>query len=248
MLPMPRYIFLLFLLPASVLAQDMSNFALFGSAQRLNDECFLLTEDAHYQNGSIQYGTPIDLRQPFEMEMDVFLGCNDALGADGIVFIFYTGNEQLGYRGEGMGFGGLYPSLGIELDTYCNNHLGDPIEDHATVMLHGRVGHWASSARPVTLLNLEDCSYHPMEINWDPTEQVLEVLLDNRRIYAYKANLVKDVFMGESSVYWGVSAATANKRNRQEVCFRKLKLGEVLDTKGGKRTFSLDHNSVLDRL
>lgn len=206
---------------------NTSNFITYGNAVKLDDECFRLTEDEYYLSGSIQYREAIDLNKPFQMEMEVFLGCRDDFGADGIVFIFFPAGGQLGFRGEGMGFGGLAPSLGIELDTYYNDHLFDPLEDHATVMFNGQVGHWRDDIRPVVLPNLEDCQFHPMEINWNPGEQNLTVYLDGRQIINFKGDLVNNIFQGNSQVYWGASAATGRKLNRQEVCFRKLILGEV---------------------
>ncbi len=206
---------------------DMENFITYGSAVRLDDECFRLTEDEYFLSGSIQYREAIDLNQPFQMEMEVFLGCRDQYGADGIVFIFFPAGGQLGFRGEGMGFGGLSPSLGIELDTYFNDHLFDPEEDHATVMFNGQVAHWRDDIRPIILPNLEDCQYHPMEITWDPGAKKLEVYLDGRQVINFKGDLVNTVFQGSSMVYWGASAATGRKLNRQEVCFRKLVLGNA---------------------
>ncbi len=206
---------------------NMENFVTYGNAVQLDDECFRLTEDENYLSGSIQYRDAIDLNKPFRMEMEVFLGCRDEYGADGIVFIFFPTGGQLGFRGEGMGFGGLAPSLGIELDTYYNDHLFDPEEDHATVMFNGQVGHWRDDIVPVVLPNLEDCEFHPMEISWDPGEKRLSVFLDGRQIINFKGDLVNGVFQGNSQVYWGASAATGRKLNRQEVCFRKLILGKA---------------------
>ena len=218
----------LLLFPALVFGQvDMKNFALFGTAVQVNDECFRLTEDEYYQSGSFQYRSAIDLRKPFYMEMEVFLGCNDELGADGIVFIFYPGGGQLGGFGEAMGFGGLAPSLGIELDTYYNDHLSDPQQDHVAVMLNGRLWHGSTTADPFTLPNLEDCAYHPFTISWDPAKQLLEATLDGRRIVSAQIDLVGKVFASSPTVFWGASAATARKKNRQEVCFRKLLLGSA---------------------
>jgi len=45
-------------------------------------------------------------------------GCDDMGGADGIVFAFTPYQGMTGYQGEGMGFAGLRPSLGLEIDTW----------------------------------------------------------------------------------------------------------------------------------
>ena len=104
---------------------SVQDFKLGGSARILNDECIRLTDDVQFLSGSAWYEKAIDLDQPFELTVCLVLGKNDELGADGVGFIFHP-SMRTGYRGEGMGFAGLYPSLGIEFDTYQNYHLGDP--------------------------------------------------------------------------------------------------------------------------
>lgn len=218
---------LLLLLPVLAVAQvDVNDFVLNGNAKRLDDECFRLTEAVDWQGGAIWYKKPIDLREPFYMELEVFLGCQDRGGADGIVFIF-SPRARLGYSGEGMGFGGLAPSLGIELDTWLNDHLADPEEDHVAILTNGDIRHYRRSNRPNVLPNLEDCAYHPMEVSWDPAAQELKVYLDGIVVASAKGDLTQSVFLGNSIVYWGASAATGQYNNRQEVCFRKLVLGEA---------------------
>lgn len=224
---MARLILFFLLLPAVLSAQvDVKDFVLNGNAVRLDDECFRLTEAVDWQGGAIWYKKPIDLNEPFYMELEVFLGCDDRGGADGIVFIF-SPRARLGYSGEGMGFGGLVPSLGIELDTWLNDHLLDPEEDHVAILTNGDIRHYANANRPNALPNIEDCAYHPMEVSWDPAVQELKVYLDGVVIARATGDLTRTVFRGNSIVYWGASAATGKYNNRQEVCFRKLVLGRI---------------------
>ncbi|MCB0633872.1 MAG: hypothetical protein KDD15_29275, partial [Lewinella sp.] len=98
-------------------AEDMANFRLSGDAYVSGDNCFRLTEAVDWAGGSIWYRDAIDLNMPFEMELNLMLGCKDRDGADGMVFIFHPYAMMTGRPGEGMGYSGLRPSLGIELDT-----------------------------------------------------------------------------------------------------------------------------------
>ena len=124
------------------------------------------------------------------------------------------------------GFGGLTPSLGIEIDTYQNYHLMDPAEDHVALMRDGIVHHYSSLEGPVTVGNLEDCQEHVLRINWEPDNYRLTIMLDGQSILTHNIHLVRDIFQGKSEVYWGLTAATGKKTNLQEICFEQLTFNE----------------------
>ena len=202
-------------------AQSVHDFRLSNAAYILNDECIRLTTERPFISGSAWYKDPLDLRGPFEMSFLLVLGKNDELGADGIVFVFHP-RIQTGYRGEGMGFSGLRPSLGIEFDTYQNTHLGDPEADHLAIMANGAAWHGVSLAGPVTISNLEDGVKHPVTVSWDPIIQTLAVYVDNELRISYKGDIINEIFGGNPSVYWGATAATGRKFNFQDLCIKKL--------------------------
>src|SRR5689334_5246884 len=106
-----------------------AQYILNGSAQKNSCNCYTLTQTTQFQSGSVWNGNKINLNSPFDFWFNVFLGCND-LGADGIVFILQPISTSVGSSGEGMGFGGVVPSIGIALDTYQNFNLNDPSFDH----------------------------------------------------------------------------------------------------------------------
>jgi hypothetical protein len=188
---------LLSLFCTSASAQSsVEEFRLGGTARILNDECIRLTPDMPFASGSAWYEKAIDLNQPFEITVCLVLGKNDEMGADGIGFIFHP-IMRTGYRGEGMGFAGLVPSLGIEFDTYQNYYLGDPPEDHVAININGQIHHAASITGPTPVKNLED------------------------------GNIVAELFGGNSTVFWGVTAATGRKTNFQDICIKKLTFAEA---------------------
>jgi hypothetical protein len=200
-----------------------------GGTRSIGNNCFRLTTAQYWEAGSVWYNPKISLLQPFEMEMDILFGCKDEMGADGLVFIFSSQKVPAGYKGEGMGFAGLIPSLGVEIDTYQNRHLGDPDEDHIAIMAQGNIQHYDPEynlAGPVTLGNLEDCNTHVFRINWEPAEQMLTVMLDGKLVTKKQIDLVGDIFMGQSEIYWGVAAATGKKTNLHEICFNQLSFNE----------------------
>ena len=198
------------------------DFTIQGSTYLTEQDCFRLTEDVDYASGSIWYKKPIDLMQPFMIELSIMAGCNDSLGADGMVFIFSPQTNRLGYVGEGIGFSGLRPSVGIEIDTWRNYHLNDPAEDHIAIMANGRVGHYNDLAGPNAITNVEDCINHSLVILWQPNIQKLSVQIDSREVIAAQHDLVNGIFGGNPIVYWGVTAATGRKSNIHEVCFDRM--------------------------
>lgn len=209
---------------APALAQSsVTEFELGGSATLVSDECIRLTPDQQYVSGSAWYRAPIDLSRPFEMKVKIVLGNKDDQGADGIVFVFHPA-MQTGWRGEGMGFAGLVPSLGIEFDTYQNFHLNDSAADHLALMANGRLFHGEDAFRPIALENLEDGRRHPLRLAWDPGSG-LKVMLDGKLRATYPAAAVKEIFGETSIVYWGMTAGTGRLSNIQDVCIEKLYLG-----------------------
>lgn len=212
---------------STIFAQlELDNFLLGANAKKLNDQCIRLVPDYPYARGSAWYKEAIDLNMPFDMQVCLVLGCKDEEGADGIVFVFHP-TLSTGYWGEGMGFAGLVPSLGIEFDTYQNYHLADPADDHLAIMKDGRIHHRSTMVGPILLPNLEDCQKHPLRIQWKPDVQLLEITLDGELYATYEGDLVNDIFQGKSTVYWGVTAATGRLSNHHDICIKKLLFAEA---------------------
>lgn len=216
-----QLLLLLFFTTLITAQSSVKEFRLGGYASILDEECIRLTPDRQYVSGSAWYENPIDLNSPFELIVCLVLGEKNDEGADGIAFVFHP-SMATGYRGEGMGFSGLVPSLGIEFDTYQNFHLGDPAEDHVALMPNGLPFHQASLLGPVNVPNLENGKKHLLRLSWDPYKKQLLVELDNEEVANYRADVVAEIFGGNSKVFWGVTAATGRLSNYQDICIKKL--------------------------
>lgn len=219
---LPFLIILVAALPGLAQRAQMDDFDLAGDTYRTDYQCYRLTEERNYSTGSIWYKTPIDISEPFSIELSVLLGCKDEAGADGMVFVFTGGRYRVGYTGEGIGFAGLRPSVGIEIDTWLNEHLNDPVEDHIAIMANGRVGHYNDLAGPLPIPNIEDCEQHRLAVRWDADARVLSVEIDYEEVISTQVDLVNDIFGGQKTIYWGVTAATGRYNNYHEVCFDRL--------------------------
>ena len=190
------------------------DYAILGGAEVLDDRCVRLTPDARWASGSAWAKAPVNLDEPFDVEVSLRFGNKDGLGADGIVFVLTT-SPRTGWRGEGIGFAGLRNAVGIELDTYQNRHRGDPAADHLALLLNGVVHR--NGSHVVEVGNLEDGRAHALRVTWTPKAKTLAVALDGERVATFPGAAVRDR-LGAGPVYWGFTAATGRKTNAHDVC------------------------------
>ncbi len=212
----------------SVNAQEvfyaMTDFDLHANAVIRDDSTFMLTDNLLVQSGAMWFKHDIDLSKSFRIELDLFFGCSDG-GADGITFILHP-ESAIRYTGEGMGVRGLSPSFSVEMDTYQNFHLKDAHFDHAALMANGFVHHGSGLTEPIPLLpkkkNVENCTFYPVIFNWDADFQLFTFSFNGLERIRRQIDLVDLIFEGSSTVYWGLSAATGQKRNKHLVRIRHL--------------------------
>ena len=209
-----------------------------GSAFKENCNCYTLTPNQLTKSGSVWNINKINLNESFEFSFEVNLGCTDANGADGIVFVLQPISTNIGTTGEGLGFEGIRPSIGIALDTWQNQNLNDPAYDHISIQRDGDNNHNSANnlAGPVPISafndNFEDCQWHILKIRWNANIGVLTTYIDNVERVSDTINLVKDVFNNDPMVFWGFTGATGGAMNHQRFCtslsssFRELPLSE----------------------
>ncbi len=196
-----------------------------GSARQLDDRCYQLTPAANGLVGSIWDTSKIDLTKSFDANLDVYFGCKDGDGADGIVFGFQPVSTSIGQQGEGMGFLGVKPSIGIAMDTYQNFNRNDPSYDHISIIKNGDItlGTANTLAGPVSIGtngNVEDCQKHSLRVKWDAAAKKLQVWFDCELKFTYTADIVNEIFGGDPLVFWGFTSATGGLNNEQNVCFK----------------------------
>lgn len=193
-----------------------------GSARQVSCNCYTLTTPVQTQSGSVWNSQKIDLNKPFDFWFNVFLGCDDASGADGMVFMLQPLSTSVGTTGEGMGFQGVSPSIGIALDTWFNGNLSDPSYDHISIQSNGNAHHNFDLASPVpvsaTSPNVEDCQWHQLRIAWDPATKTISAHFDGVLRVSYTGDIINNIFNGNRMVYWGFSAATGGAFNLQQFC------------------------------
>ena len=66
-------------------AQEVCTFV--GDAVGLGDGCYAITENVLQQVGAVWFNDQVDLAEPFAIRAELYLGNQDATGADGIAFV-----------------------------------------------------------------------------------------------------------------------------------------------------------------
>lgn len=205
-------------------AQVANPYYLIGSATQDNCNCYTLTQDLLSINGSVWNIYKINLRDSFDFRFSVYLGTNDATGADGIVFVLQPISTQIGTQGGGLGFAGVAPSIGVTIDTWQNAVDNDPAYDHIAIQRNGTLDHASVNnlAGPVTALagndNIEDGRWHLLRVQWDPVSKVLKASMDGIDRVSANIDMVASIFNNDPMVYWGFTASTGGSRNLQRFC------------------------------
>ena len=74
---------------------------------------------------------------------------NSETGADGLVFVVQSVSSDIGGAGQGIGYNGISPSVGVEFDTWHNSYNNDPDSNHIGIDVNGNVNHGSGSPNTV---------------------------------------------------------------------------------------------------
>ena len=195
-----------------------------GSAFQETCNCYTLTPDQYEQSGSMWNINKINLNEPFDYKFNLYLGCYDGDGADGIAFVLQPISTSIGADGGGLGYDGVTPSIGVLVDTWQNFEDNDPVYDHIAIHKNGIIDHspLTDVAQPMTALasggNIEDCQWHTLRISWDPVSKQIKTQIDGIDRVQATIDMVAEIFGGNPMVFWGFTAATGGAKNLQKVC------------------------------
>jgi len=223
-------VILFFLLIFSLQNESYAQFTTNGTATQTSADCYQLTTNITTQIGSIYNTTPVDFNADFTVSGLMNFGANDANGADGFAFILTTSTTALGGSGEGVGYQGITASLTIEFDTWQNNNLNDPAQDHIAITSLGMPTHIGPTAlaAPVTLPNLEDGQDHCFSITWSAATQTLSGTIDGFTV-SYTGNIPLIIFNNAPNIYYGFTSSTGGATNIHSICFSESVLVPMQD-------------------
>ena len=222
---MKNLYFFLVLLILSV--HGKAQYTTVGTTTAFGNDCFRLTQALNTQNGSVWNNSAIDLNQSFDFHLELYFGTNNG-GADGIAFIIHNQPTGTGTGGGGMGYGTITPSVAVEFDTWTNGGLSDPSFDHTAIQTNGNGDHTSTDnlAGPVQVLtgvtNIEDGNNYNVRVSWDAPSQTMEVYVNCQLRMTYTGDIVANVFNGNPSVYWGLTASTGGANNEHRVCMQSI--------------------------
>ena len=205
------------------------NVSVLGSAQILDNNCFLITPAVPTQSGGVWYDNAIDFSNDFTIYYQNYFGSNDANGADGMALVFKrTSDPVIGGSGGGVGYEGITQSMIVEFDTYKNTDRNDPVNDHISIMKNGISNHGTTSnlAGPIqasaSSVNIEDGRDHEVKIEWITSTQTFNVYFDCILRLSLTEDLKNTIFGGDSSVYFGFVGSTGGAVNIHRVCFNSI--------------------------
>ncbi len=211
---------------------------LVGNTAEISPHCFTITPPLGNMLGAIWRKTPTALQSSFEINFDARFSADGVVkdsGADGIVFVLQrdltpppsntAGSpiDALGANGQGLGYGGISPSIGVAFDTYMNG--SQPNYDFIALSKNGNVANLltAEVAAKVDVsnnpVNIEDGVYHSIKITWQKSTNTLKVFFDGSERVSYSEDFINTVFGGDATnIYWGITASTGGSNNEQGVC------------------------------
>ena len=211
-----------------------------GDASNLGGDCYQITPNQQYQTGAVWYTEQLDLTRYFSLEVEMNLGTTDGEGADGCLLGMQAeGIDALGINGQFLGFGGISPSFGLEFDTFNNDSFdfnGDIATDHLAMLQNGDTNHNTSNniAGPVAIFpggaNAENGQSISLRLVWNPVIQEVSAYMDCNLRLSANIDLVNDVFLGETEVYWGFTGATGFYDNEHSVCLIEVSYLNPLET------------------
>ena len=193
---------------------------------------FKLTNNNNNSKGSYFSKTRVDLRGDFRITAEMYFGDKDADGGSGIAFNLFDSNTGRQGLYDGMAMQ-QKPAVSVEFDTKKNGSF-DPESDHSSLHINGNnisgkatLGETQNTAydinfhgtRPIItkeLDNLEDGNWHEFTFNWNASSKRLSVTFKGETIITYDVDIIKDVFSGTTTAYFGFTSDTGNDNNYNE--------------------------------
>lgn len=187
------------------------------------DFIFKLTDDdGTSQTASVWNTSKHDWSTDFDETFNVYLGCEDASGADGITFSVQNdlGTTFVGYGGGGLGYGQIgTPSnmVTIEIDTWDNLSDGvvnDEVGDHIAVHLDGNPEVFVAGTSVDLGINIEDDNIHTFRVRYLSASTTLQIYFDGLlEVSTTSVDFASKFSSSSGQAYWGFTASTSTSSN-----------------------------------
>lgn len=218
-------------------AQEIQNLKTEHKAIKKNKTCYQLTNDKAWEVGAVWSENKVPINQYFSYKFRTNFGTKaEPLGADGICFVFAQNNRIIDSTGgQYLGVRNLAPSLHLELDVFQNinapDDFNDPNMSHLAFFKNGDGKHRGANCLTKTptndgwiqlhetKTNVQDGQWYDIEISYNYSNKQLSAYVNNVLRNTITVDISKDIFGGQTEVYWGITASTGGESNVHEVCF-----------------------------
>ena len=206
------------------------------TASRIHGQCYQLTPDSTSGFGQLISRRTHNLNSPLTLYTQMYFGDND-LGGNGIAFFFQSMTNDGMSNDTIYGLDTMSNALAVEFDTHPNinaqEQTQDPVFDHISLhrnndFSHNSINNLQGPFRANPSLNIEDGTWHPVKIDWNPSAQRLTVLFDCEEVINYQGDIINDIFDGNPNVFFGFSAGSFEVFNTQEVCIELTSQSDLL--------------------
>ena len=205
-------------------------FSLLGNAVKTGANSYRITSAQTNQSGMMTNFYALDLTQNFSLTFQLNFGNRDANGADGFAFVLSKVCNPPLINGGGLGAEGIGNSIIVEFDTFQNGDLNqDYYFDHLGIYKDGLISRSSGAIMDLNSNqavrcgagdNVEDGLWHNVEMKWvyvSNTIQKLEVYFDGVLKQSSTQNHISNRFLGQTKVFWSITAATGALFNLQQV-------------------------------
>ncbi len=175
-----------------------------------------LVEDGDYSAGSLWYINQVDVAQGFttNFKFQIVPDPASSTPADGMAFVIQ--NAGLGAisppDGE-PGYENIPNSLAVEFDTFLNEHLTDPNNNHVGIQSCGTAPNTLDhnttcnlGLQPTLPITLTDHHAHVATITYDPSVPVLSISIDNQPVLSSNLDLSTLLSLNGNDAWVGFTA------------------------------------------
>jgi len=192
-----------------------------GAAVTSDGNVLRLTNASYGQVGSAFSSTTINAAKfstSFEFRMTSPGGGFDGTGtgADGLVFVVQPVSSSIGGYGGGLGYSGIWPSIGVEFDTWYNDVILDPDSNHIGINQNGNT---TSLATLRVSPSFNDGSLWYAWINYDGTDLEVRANQTGERPDAALISYSFDIpgIIGTNLAYVGFTAGTGGAWENHDI-------------------------------
>ena len=224
-------------------------YEILNNASRIQKQCYQLTPDSIAGFGQLVSLRTHNLDLPLTLYTQMYFGEND-FGGNGITFFFQHVSNDTISTDSIYGLGANPNALAVEFDTNPNldsqGQTDDPIFDHISLhrshdFSHGGINNLQGPVIANPSGDIEDDTWYPVKIDWNPAEQRLLVFFDCEEVINYQGDIINDIFAKiKSSLPYSLHRSAIDKWVNFFECHQFIFLQSLIHRSSARRLDSDD--------